>query len=65
MDGKSHIGFLLFINVHVTELLMMGVFFFCQLEMKQRYIVSKMTVSDEKEGGPDEVTMETLGEVSS
>ncbi|KAM9846213.1 zinc finger ZZ-type and EF-hand domain-containing protein 1 [Aulostomus maculatus] len=33
------------------------------LEMKQRYIVGKMTVPDEKEGGPDEVTMETLAEM--
>ncbi|XP_053187523.1 zinc finger ZZ-type and EF-hand domain-containing protein 1 isoform X2 [Scomber japonicus] len=33
------------------------------LEMKQRYLVGKMTVSDEKEGGSDEVTMETLAEM--
>uniref|UniRef100_A0A667YP60 Zinc finger ZZ-type and EF-hand domain containing 1 n=1 Tax=Myripristis murdjan TaxID=586833 RepID=A0A667YP60_9TELE len=33
------------------------------LEMKQRYLVGKMNVPDEKEGGPDEVTMETLAEV--
>lgn len=39
---------------------------FCyQLEMKQRYLVGKMNVPDEKEGGPDEVTMETLGKDSS
>uniref|UniRef100_A0A667Z8A4 Zinc finger ZZ-type and EF-hand domain containing 1 n=1 Tax=Myripristis murdjan TaxID=586833 RepID=A0A667Z8A4_9TELE len=38
--------------------------YFCyQLEMKQRYLVGKMNVPDEKEGGPDEVTMETLAEV--
>ncbi len=40
-------------------------FFSCQLEMKQRYLVGKMNVPDEKEGGHDEVTMETLGEDSS
>lgn len=33
--------------------------------MKQRYIVGKMTFPDEKEGGSDEVTMETLGRCSS
>lgn len=33
--------------------------------MKQRYLVGKMNVSDEKEGGHDEVTMDTLGEYSS
>ncbi|XP_061904470.1 zinc finger ZZ-type and EF-hand domain-containing protein 1 isoform X2 [Entelurus aequoreus] len=33
------------------------------LEMKQRYIVGKMNVSEDKEGGPDEVTMETLAEM--
>lgn len=33
-----------------------------QLEMKQRYFVGKMNVPDEKDGGHDEVTMETLGE---
>lgn len=34
-----------------------------QLEMKQRYLVGKMNISDEKgDGGHDEVTMETLGE---
>uniref|UniRef100_A0A669B698 Zinc finger ZZ-type and EF-hand domain containing 1 n=1 Tax=Oreochromis niloticus TaxID=8128 RepID=A0A669B698_ORENI len=32
------------------------------LEMKQRYLVGKMNIHDEREGGPDEVTMETLGE---
>lgn len=32
-----------------------------QLEMKQRYLVGKMNVPDDKEGVPDEVTMETLG----
>ncbi|XP_037604107.1 zinc finger ZZ-type and EF-hand domain-containing protein 1 isoform X4 [Sebastes umbrosus] len=32
------------------------------LEMKQRYLVSKMNVPDEKEGGHDEVSMETLAE---
>lgn len=37
---------------------------FCQLEMKQRFLVGKMNVPDEKEGGHDEVTMETLGEDS-
>ena len=51
-----------FIYDHVTELLGS---FLCQLEMKQRYLVGKMTVSDEKEGGSDEVTMETLGEEDS
>lgn len=30
--------------------------------MKQRYLVGKMNNHDEREGGPDEVTMETLGE---
>ncbi|KAM4620940.1 zinc finger ZZ-type and EF-hand domain-containing protein 1 [Polymixia lowei] len=33
------------------------------LEMKQRYLVGKMNVPDEKEGGHDEVTMEALAEV--
>lgn len=33
-----------------------------QLEMKQRYLVSKMNVPDEKEGGHDAVSMETLGD---
>ncbi|XP_035523211.1 zinc finger ZZ-type and EF-hand domain-containing protein 1 isoform X1 [Morone saxatilis] len=33
------------------------------LEMKQRYLVGKMNVSDEKEGGHDEVTMETLADI--
>ncbi|XP_054611299.1 zinc finger ZZ-type and EF-hand domain-containing protein 1 [Dunckerocampus dactyliophorus] len=33
------------------------------LEMKQRYIVGKMNAPDEKEEGPDEVTMETLAEM--
>uniref|UniRef100_A0A3B4V2H1 Zinc finger ZZ-type and EF-hand domain containing 1 n=1 Tax=Seriola dumerili TaxID=41447 RepID=A0A3B4V2H1_SERDU len=33
------------------------------LEMKQRYLVGKMNVPDEKEGVPDEVTMETLAEM--
>lgn len=33
-----------------------------QLEMKQRYFVGKMNIPYEKDGGPDEVTMETLGE---
>ncbi|XP_056141323.1 zinc finger ZZ-type and EF-hand domain-containing protein 1 isoform X2 [Lampris incognitus] len=33
------------------------------LEMRQRYLVGKMNVSDEKEGSHDEVTMETLAEV--
>lgn len=32
--------------------------------MKQRFLVGKMNVPDEKEGGHDEVTMETLGEDS-
>ncbi|XP_074528100.1 zinc finger ZZ-type and EF-hand domain-containing protein 1 [Halichoeres trimaculatus] len=32
------------------------------LEMKQRYLVGKMNVPDEKEGGQEEVTMETLAE---
>ncbi|XP_029956401.1 zinc finger ZZ-type and EF-hand domain-containing protein 1 [Salarias fasciatus] len=32
------------------------------LEMKQRYLVGKMNVPDVKEGGLDEVTMETLAE---
>lgn len=41
------------------------IIFSCQLEMKQRYLVGKMNVPDEKEGGHDEVTMETLGEDSS
>lgn len=36
-----------------------------QLEMKQRYLVGKMNVPEEKEGIPDEVTMESLGEDSS
>nr|XP_049597636.1 zinc finger ZZ-type and EF-hand domain-containing protein 1 isoform X2 [Syngnathus scovelli] len=30
------------------------------LEMKQRYIVGKMNIPDEKEGGTDEVTIESL-----
>ena len=34
-----------------------------QLEMKQRHLVSKMNVPDEKEGVPEEVTMESLGEI--
>ncbi|XP_062414058.1 zinc finger ZZ-type and EF-hand domain-containing protein 1 isoform X3 [Pungitius pungitius] len=33
------------------------------LEMKQRYLVSKMNVSDEKEGGQEEVSMDTLAEM--
>uniref|UniRef100_A0A8C2ZTX9 Zinc finger ZZ-type and EF-hand domain containing 1 n=1 Tax=Cyclopterus lumpus TaxID=8103 RepID=A0A8C2ZTX9_CYCLU len=33
------------------------------LEMKQRYLVSKLNVPDEKEGGHDEVSMETLAEM--
>ncbi|XP_057676700.1 zinc finger ZZ-type and EF-hand domain-containing protein 1 isoform X1 [Corythoichthys intestinalis] len=33
------------------------------LEMKQRYIVGKMNVPDEKEGSSDEVTIETLAEM--
>ncbi|XP_033954459.1 zinc finger ZZ-type and EF-hand domain-containing protein 1 [Pseudochaenichthys georgianus] len=33
------------------------------LEMKQRYLVSKMNVPDDKEGGHDEVNMETLAEM--
>ncbi|XP_051256250.1 zinc finger ZZ-type and EF-hand domain-containing protein 1 isoform X2 [Dicentrarchus labrax] len=33
------------------------------LEMKQRYLVGKMNVPDEKEGGHDEVTMETLADI--
>uniref|UniRef100_A0A3B5B598 Zinc finger ZZ-type and EF-hand domain containing 1 n=1 Tax=Stegastes partitus TaxID=144197 RepID=A0A3B5B598_9TELE len=33
------------------------------LEMKQRYLVGKMNVSDEKEAGHDEVTMDTLAEM--
>uniref|UniRef100_A0A3P8R6J0 Zinc finger, ZZ-type with EF hand domain 1 n=1 Tax=Astatotilapia calliptera TaxID=8154 RepID=A0A3P8R6J0_ASTCA len=33
------------------------------LEMKQRYLVGKMNNHDEREGGPDEVTMETLAEM--
>lgn len=33
-----------------------------QLEMKQRYLVGKMNIPYEKEGIPDEVTMDTLGE---
>lgn len=37
-------------------------YFLRQLEMKQRYLVGKMNVPDEKEGGQEEVTMETLGE---
>ncbi|XP_010745158.2 zinc finger ZZ-type and EF-hand domain-containing protein 1 isoform X1 [Larimichthys crocea] len=32
------------------------------LEMKQRFLVGKMNVPDEKEGGHDEVTMETLAD---
>lgn len=32
--------------------------------MKQRYLVGKMNVPDEKDGGHDEVTMDTLGEDS-
>ncbi|XP_026183286.1 zinc finger ZZ-type and EF-hand domain-containing protein 1 isoform X3 [Mastacembelus armatus] len=33
------------------------------LEMKQRYLVSKMNLPDEKEEIPDEVTMDTLAEM--
>ncbi|KAM9348292.1 zinc finger ZZ-type and EF-hand domain-containing protein 1 [Symphorus nematophorus] len=33
------------------------------LEMKQRYLVGKMNVPGEKEGGHDEVTMETLADM--
>uniref|UniRef100_A0A8D2ZEM8 Zinc finger ZZ-type and EF-hand domain containing 1 n=1 Tax=Scophthalmus maximus TaxID=52904 RepID=A0A8D2ZEM8_SCOMX len=33
------------------------------LEMKQRYLVGKMNVPDDKEGVPDEVTMDTLAEM--
>lgn len=33
------------------------------LEMKQRYLVGKMNVPDEKEGGQHEVTMETLADM--
>ncbi|XP_068457200.1 zinc finger ZZ-type and EF-hand domain-containing protein 1 [Clinocottus analis] len=33
------------------------------LEMKQRYLVSKMNVPDEKEGAQDEVSMETLADM--
>lgn len=37
-------------------------FFFCQLEMKQRYLAGKMNGPDEKgDGHHEEVTMETLG----
>lgn len=43
-----------------TVMLIMS--FICQLEMKQRYLVSKMNVSDEKEGGQEEVSMDTLGD---
>lgn len=31
--------------------------------MKQRYLVGKMNLPDDKEDGHEEVTMETLGEV--
>ena len=48
----------------ISELLV-GVFVFCQLEMKQRYLVGKLNIPDDKEGGQEEVTMETLGEDSS
>lgn len=33
-----------------------------QLEMKQRYLVSKMNVPEERNDGQGEVTMESLGE---
>ncbi|XP_061557820.1 zinc finger ZZ-type and EF-hand domain-containing protein 1 isoform X2 [Phycodurus eques] len=33
------------------------------LEMKQRYIVGKMNFPDEREGGTDEITIETLAEM--
>uniref|UniRef100_A0A3Q1ISU6 Uncharacterized protein n=1 Tax=Anabas testudineus TaxID=64144 RepID=A0A3Q1ISU6_ANATE len=33
------------------------------LEMKQRYLVGKMNAPEEKEGDPDEVTMESLAEM--
>ncbi|XP_028276707.1 zinc finger ZZ-type and EF-hand domain-containing protein 1 [Parambassis ranga] len=33
------------------------------LEMKQRYLVGKMNLPEEKENGPDEVTMDTLAEM--
>lgn len=35
-----------------------------QLEMKQRYLVGKMNVPDDKEDAHQEVTMETLGKDS-
>lgn len=41
--------------------IMLTRFFFFQLEMKQRYLVGKLNVPNVKEGGPDEVTVETLG----
>lgn len=41
------------------------VFISHQLEMKQRYLVGKMNLPEEKENGPDEVTMDSLGEVTS
>lgn len=39
-------------------------FFLFKLEMKQRYLVGKLNVPDEKDGGPEEVTVETLGKDS-
>lgn len=39
--------------------------FLYQLEMKQRYLVGKMNTPDERgDGAQEEVTMETLGEVT-
>lgn len=50
---------------HHADVFFLFFLFSCQLEMKQRYLVGKMNVPGEKEGGHDEVTMETLGEDSS
>ncbi|KAM8835522.1 zinc finger ZZ-type and EF-hand domain-containing protein 1 isoform 1-T1 [Synchiropus picturatus] len=33
------------------------------LELKQRYLVGKLTVADDKEGGQEEVTLDTLSEM--
>lgn len=52
-----------FISGQITKLVILLLSLF-QLEMKQRYLVGKMNVPEEKEGDPDEVTMESLGEDS-
>lgn len=51
------------IYVCIKSLLLIA-FFPSQLEMKQRYLVGKMNIYDDKEGSPEEVTMDSLGKES-